>query len=366
MMKKLQFIITFLFLFIILINVSCSRQPEEPGDFGRPDVDNAMPAIAPGFSTGTAASESISDDSDNGSRMIVHNADMYLIVNDVTVAIDQITDLAENNDGYVISSSRWREGERLIGSITIRVTANKFEVTIAAIRGLAIEVMNENTSSKDVTEEYTDLNAKLNNLEAAEESLLRIMEQAETVTEILAVQRELTNIREDIEVTKGRIQYLERTSESSLIDIRLEQATLDIEFTANKTRIQEGEEVIFYVDLAGGFPPYSYQWDFGDGNTSNASNPIHKYRSTNDYTVSLTVTDDKGNTDTEIREGFISVISGWDAGNIASNAWNGLRTFGQMLLNVLIWIGIFSPVWIVMLGLLYWLRRRRKRKSSHD
>ncbi len=363
-MKKFKLIIPFIFLVIIFISFSCSRPQEEPGDFLRPDIDEEMPAATPGMATGAAAGEINLDDFDDESRMIVHNADMHLIVNDVSVAISQISDLAETFGGYVVNSSRWREGERLAGNITIRVSADRFGDALGTLRGLAIEVMSENTSSEDVTEEYTDLNAKLNNLEATEESLLRIMEQAETVTEILAVQRELTNVREDIEVIKGRIQYLERTSESSLIDIWLEQAKLDIEFTANKTRIEEGEEIIFYVDLAGGFPPYSYKCDLGDGDTSNASNPVHKYKSSGDYTVSLVVTDDKGSTDTEVREDYVSVISGWDAGNIVSSAWNGLKVFGQVLLNALIWVVIFSPVWLAILGFIYWLRRRRKRKSS--
>jgi PKD repeat protein len=363
-MSKYKLITPFVLLVIIFSLASCSRPQEETEDFLAPERDEAMPAVAPGFATGTGVSETNLDDFGDESRMIIHNADMHLIVNDVSVAIDRISELAETFEGYVVNSSRWREGERLAGSIMIRVAAERFNSTLGALRGLAIEVMNETTSSKDVTEEYTDLNAKLNNLEATEQSLLRIMEQAETVTEILAVQRELTNVREDIEVTKGRMQYLERTSESSLIDIRLEQAKLDIEFTANKTRIEEGEEIIFYVDLAGGFPPYSYQWDFGDGSNSNASNPVHKYKSSSDYTVSLTVTDDKGSTDTEIREDYVSVLSGWDAGNIVSSAWNGLKTFGQVLLNALIWVAIFSPVWLAILGFIYWLRRRRKRKSS--
>jgi hypothetical protein len=363
-MKKFELVASLVILVFVFISISCSRPQEGTEDFLLPERDEAMHATAPELATGTSVSEAPLDDFTDESRMIIHNADMYLIVNDVSVTIDRISELAETFGGYVVDSSRWIEGERLAGNITIRVAADRFNDALEALRGLAIEVMNESTSSQDVTEEYTDLNAKLGNLEATEESLLRIMEQAETVTEILAVQRELANVREDIEVTKGRIQYLERTSESSLIDVRLEQAKLDIEFTVNKTRIEEGEEIIFYVDLAGGFPPYSYQWDFGDGNTSNASNPVHKYNSSGDYTVSLTVTDDKGSSDTEIREDYISVLSGWDAGNIVSSAWNGLKVFGQVLLNALIWIAIFSPVWLAILGLVYWLRRRRKRKST--
>ena len=45
-----------------------------------------------------------------------------------------------------------------------------------------------------------------------------------------------------------------------------------------------------------GYPPYSWHWDFGDDNTSNEQNPTHIYSYPNNFTVTLNVTDDSGNT----------------------------------------------------------------------
>ena len=297
-------------------------------------------------------------------RMIVRTGSMWLVVNDVPIALDQITKLAEGFDGYVVSSKRWEEGERLAGSITIRVAAEHFDDAIRALRELAVDVTSEDTSSKDVTEEYIDLSAKLHNLEATEEQLLRIMEKAEKVEDILNVQRELSRTRGEIEQTKGRMQYLERTSDTSLIEVHLNQAKLDVNFTANKKTVKEGQEVWFEGRIAGGFAPYSFEWDFGDGNTSTAEFPSHGYKAAGSYTVSLKVTDDRGNTDTETRSEYILVLPGWRAGSIASGAWNGLVTFGHVLADIFIWVGIFSPVWIVIGGIIYiiyWRRQRRKK-----
>ncbi|WP_202935137.1 PKD domain-containing protein [Halorussus amylolyticus] len=43
----------------------------------------------------------------------------------------------------------------------------------------------------------------------------------------------------------------------------------------------------------------SYDWDFGDGNTSTGANPTHTYAAPGDYTATLTVADGAGHTDTD-------------------------------------------------------------------
>jgi len=54
----------------------------------------------------------------------------------------------------------------------------------------------------------------------------------------------------------------------------------------------ENEIIQFYGEAFGGVSPYTWQWDFGDGNFSNKKNPTHKYRKAGNYSITLTVTDD--------------------------------------------------------------------------
>ena len=372
-MKKLMLITIALLVMCLLVPVACAKAPEReevpsvvspptiaPAPSGVPAPAEAPPAPElPGEEGTMVAVSEVSQPW--AERMIVRTGNMWLVVNDVPIALDRITKLAEGFGGYVVSSKRWEEGERLAGAITIRVPAEDFDAVMRALHELAVDVTSEDTSTKDVTEEYVDLSAKLQNLEATEEQLLRLMEKAETVEDILNVQRELSKTRGEIEQTKGRMQYLERTSATSLIEIHLEQAELDVNFTASKKRVKEGQEVMFESRIAGGFAPYSYEWDFGDGNTSTGEYPTHAYKTADSYTVSLKVTDDRGNTDTKTRDEYIVVLPGWSASSIASGAWSGLVTFGHVLANIFIWVGIFSPVWIVIGGIIYWWRRRRRK-----
>ena len=369
-MKKLIIVIGLVLVMCLLVPVSCASPPPAPSVIPTP-TPRPMPTPAPVEPTKIPITEegALTTIPELGEtwateRMIVRTAEISLVVDDVAIALDRVADLTESLGGYVVSSTRWKEEERLVGIITIRVPAEDFGNAMAALRALAVDVTHEATLSKDVTEEYVDLSAKLHNLEATEEQLLRLMEKAEKVEDILNIQRELSKTRGEIEQTKGRMQYLERTSAMSLIRVQLNQAEVDATFSANKKRVKEGEKVEFESRVSGGFPPYSYEWDFGDGETSTSAHPTHAYKSAGSYTVSLKVTDDRGNTGTRTRDDYILVRSGWAAGITASSAWNGLVNFGHVLANIFIWIGIFSPVWIVIGGIVYWRRRRKKKASS--
>jgi len=333
---------------------------------GESDYDNTgIPVPAPAVPP-MEMPETDEESAWSGDRMIVRTGDISLVVSDVADALENIIKLAGDYEGYVVSSNSWRDGNRLVGNIAFRVPAESFDDAVRSLRQMAVEVNSESTSSTDVTEEYVDLTAKLHNLEASEEQLLKLMEQAGSVEEILEVQRELTSTRSQIEQIKGRMQYLEQTSSTSLINVYLEQAELDIDFTASNRRVQEGREVYFTPEIAGGISPFTYEWDFGDGNTSTEASPSYTYRSDGIFNVSLKVTDDRGNTDIRERNSYIEVIPGWSAGIVASGAWNGLVTFGHVIANILIWLGIFSPVWIIILVILYfaWWRRRRRNKAQ--
>ena len=330
-----------------------------PPSKGMPgEVILETPPMAPEPSPANGNDTSIAAD-----RMIIRTANMQLVVDDVRNTIDKIAELAQGREGYVVNSSSWKEGERIVGQITIRVPSSDFDYAMSVLRNMAVEVNSETTSSQDVTEEYVDLEATLRNLEATEVQLLKLMEKAEKVEDILNVQRELSRVQQDIERTKGRMQYLERTSAMSLIQVSLEQSKLEVRLSASKVTAKEGEQVRFNSDVGGGIRPYSYEWDFGDGNTSTDNNPRHQYKSKGTYTVILTVTDDRGNQDTEKRSDYITVLPGWSAGSIVDGAWSGLVTFGRVLANIFIWLGIFSPVWIILgvLAYFFWWRRRKKR-----
>src|SRR5690606_876429 len=138
-------------------------------------------------------------------RLIIRTANMSLVVTDTEEAMDTISRMAEENGGWVVNSSVFQYNETAkTGNITIRVPSAGFNSAMEALRNMAVEVRQESTSGQDVTEEFVDLSARLENLEATAERVRAFLDEAETVEEALAVNQELSRLESEIEAMKGR------------------------------------------------------------------------------------------------------------------------------------------------------------------
>ena len=155
-------------------------------------------------------------------RLIIRTANMSLVVTDTEEAMDTISRMAEENGGWVVNSSVFQYNETAkTGNITIRVPSAGFNSAMEALRNMSVEVQQESTSGQDVTEEFVDLSARLENLEATAERVRAFLDEAETVEEALAVNQELSRLESEIEAMKGRLQYLSQSASFSTITVDL-------------------------------------------------------------------------------------------------------------------------------------------------
>ncbi len=157
-------------------------------------------------------------------RLIIYTGDMSLVVKDTNEAVAMITALVTDMGGYVSGSNIYESNNVPRGSITVRVAANRYEETLAALRDLALRVERESSNTQDITEEFTDLQAHKSNLEFTEAALQDLLEKRErlgTTGDILEVHRELTTIRGQIEQIEGRLRFLADQAALSTITINL-------------------------------------------------------------------------------------------------------------------------------------------------
>ena len=160
-------------------------------------------------------------------RLVIKNADLVIVVKDPSSSMDAIVRLAEELGGFVVSANLYQttaEGGAKVpqGSVTIRVPAEYLNDALDEIKGESDQdPLSESISSQDVTGEYVDLQSRLSNLEATETQLLVIMEDADETEDVLTVYNELVRVRGEIEVTKGRIKYLEQSAALSSVHVEL-------------------------------------------------------------------------------------------------------------------------------------------------
>lgn len=161
-------------------------------------------------------------------RVILRDANLRIVVEDTAAAQDAISTLAEDLGGWVVSANTQRltNAENVAyssGTIIVRVPSDQLDSVLETIRGLALEIENEQVSGRDVTEEYVDLSSRLTVLESTETTYLNILDSAETVEDVLAVQQQLSDTRQEIEVIEGRLRFFDQSAAFSSVTVNIRE-----------------------------------------------------------------------------------------------------------------------------------------------
>jgi len=161
-----------------------------------PRMEMSEDAVGGEYSAGSSYESTII----NAERIVIKNASLSIVVPDPSSAMTSIVVMAEGMGGFVVNSN----------------------ILKALVDDQEIDVLNEDISGQDVTSEVTDLESRLRNLEAAEEQLLKIMDNAYQTDDVIIVFRELTSVREEIEMIQGQIKYYRESAQLSAVSIYLQ------------------------------------------------------------------------------------------------------------------------------------------------
>jgi hypothetical protein len=159
-----------------------------------------------------------------GELKLIKTADMTCEIANVDEGFDKVYAIAAAERAIVIGTTRSvaEEGYAL-GSVTLKVHPSKFDETVRAMRDVG-RPMSETTATEDVTQDYVDLQARLENAEATRARYLEILaSRAGTVPEILEVEREIERVTENVERLKGQLRYFDSRIGLSTITVRLEE-----------------------------------------------------------------------------------------------------------------------------------------------
>jgi hypothetical protein len=172
---------------------------------------------------------------DTDERMVVRNSNMSLVVKDVSETQKQILSKTELLGGYIVSTNLRNPQDAATATITIRVPEQNLDQALDFFRALGTKVVSENLYGRDVTDEYIDIEERLEALSKTKARFEVILEQAEEVKDILTVQEELINVQEKIDNLKGRQKYLEQNAALSKVTIYLSTDEYSLPYTPSET-----------------------------------------------------------------------------------------------------------------------------------
>ena len=232
-MKKRILAVCGVLLAVLLVLVGCGSRAanDSPGDAGYGSYNqksesykasetlfdtesSMMPSPEPGERDDDAA---LTTD-----RKLIQTAWMELESRDYAQALAALEQMVTDCGGYI--ESRSEQGGSLYSSrynaryasITARIPADKLETAMGAA-GELCNVVSRSTDVSDVTESYTDTEARLNTLRLQEERLLAILSKATELTDVLELESRLSDVRYQIESYEATLRsYDSRVSYSTL------------------------------------------------------------------------------------------------------------------------------------------------------
>lgn len=191
------------------------------------DAGGAVPApgapvqsAAGGASSGQSSDLALPDTA----QQVIKTGTIGLTVKDLDSGMAQVRAIALQYGGGVLQSNVSRAGDARVGDLTIQVDSKQFDAAMAALRQVngVVQVTADRTTSQDVTAEYVDVQAQIENLKASATQLRALMDRATSTTDILAIQRELSTVQGQIDRLQARANYLQQHAAMSTIAVHLE------------------------------------------------------------------------------------------------------------------------------------------------
>jgi hypothetical protein len=153
-------------------------------------------------------------------RKIIYHAQLRIDVTDFSEAASAVDAAVSRHGGFVASSRLGGEsGSTRNGHWTLRVPVERYRPFVNELAGLG-ELREQNETSKEVTAEFSDLQARIRNKQLEEERLLtHLNETARQLPEILTIEKELSRVREEVERMQGRLKLLVDQTSLSTVDL---------------------------------------------------------------------------------------------------------------------------------------------------
>jgi hypothetical protein len=187
-------------------------------------ADQSAPSPAPSLTIKTvSAPGTILRDSISLS-MIIRTGNAFIQVDSLESAIAAVRQLAEGAGGYIANSSIMTgEGQQRQATLEIKIPSNRYDQAVGGLAGIG-KLISSSTNAQDVGEEFVDVSARMTNARRMEERLVNLLAtRTGKLEDVLAVERELARVREEIERYEGRLRFLRTQVAMSTLSVTVSE-----------------------------------------------------------------------------------------------------------------------------------------------
>ena len=156
-------------------------------------------------------------------RKIIYSSGFDIETMEFDSAVKALGELCEKYGAYYESSNTYGKGDNpRSGRFTVRVPVENYNAFVGEAEVIG-DVVRSSQNNRDVTESYTDTEARLESARLREERVLAILAEASKLDDVLALERELSEIRYEIERYTGTIRKYDSLVSLATVQINIDE-----------------------------------------------------------------------------------------------------------------------------------------------
>jgi hypothetical protein len=221
------------FGFLILLGTSCQSEQRQASDavapemapssarFAPPEVaaePEALPPPQPDPAVPTSPTTPID-------RKIIRNATLRFRVRDFRESTARLERIVAQFGGLIASSTESKGDAQIQNDVIIRVPAARLDSFLTVILRESIYTETKSLTAEDVTKRYVDTEARIRSKKATEEKYLQLLKQARSVKDVLEIEQQLAQMREEIEAQEAVFRELKNDIAQSTVTLTYYEQT---------------------------------------------------------------------------------------------------------------------------------------------
>ncbi|MDO5448121.1 MAG: DUF4349 domain-containing protein [Clostridia bacterium] len=155
-------------------------------------------------------------------RKLVKNANLYLETEKYQATLKALNESVVSYGGYVESSNESKYGDYAFTSLCLRIPSDKLDKFLNETSEIAT-VTSKSVSMSDITDSYVDTESHLKSLRIEQETLMGLLEKAESLSDTITIQDRLTEVRSQIEYYQSMMNRYDNQVDYSTVEINVSE-----------------------------------------------------------------------------------------------------------------------------------------------